>query len=164
MHRKYNSIEEKKICQIVNNQTYMCYYSILEGDHYLINVKSAKDIKSNGIVEKEPIKFLLKNKLKLQIGKFFNQSNSSFEGYIGPILLFNTCLNNDYRKNIFALKGSYDKMLYFDKMNSKFIDKFDKDVNFHFLNEFNENNYNNYISAKNFFIKEKNKIFDSFHL
>ena len=161
IHRKYNSIEEKKICQIVNNQTYICYYSILEGDHYLINVKSAKDIKSNGIVEKEPIKFLLKNKLKLQIGKFFNQSNSSFEGYIGPILLFNTCLNNDYRKNIFALKGSYDKMLYFDKMNSKFIDKFDKDMNFHFLNEFNENNYNNYISAKNFFIKEKNKIFDS---
>ena len=161
IHRKYNSIEEKKICQIVNNQTYMCYYSILEGDHYLINVKSAKDIKSNGIVEKEPIKFLLKNKLKLQIGKFFNQSNSSFEGYIGPILLFNTCLNNDYRKNIFALKGSYDKMLYFDKMNSKFIDKFDKDMNFHFLNEFKENNYNNYISAKNFFIKEKNKIFDS---
>ena len=160
MHRKYNSVEEKKICQIENNQTYMCYYSILEGDHYLINVKSAKDIKSNGFLEKEPIKFLLKNRLKLQIGKFFNQSNSSFEGYIGPILLFNTCLNNEYRKNIFILKGSYDKMLFFDKINSKFTDKFDKDVNFPFLNKPNEVN-NNYIAAKNFFMKEKNKILDS---
>ena len=93
-----------------------------------------KIMKSNGIVEKEPIKFLLKNKLKLQIGKFFNQSNSSFEGYIGPILLFNTCLKNEYRNNIFILKGSYDKMLYFDKINSKFVDKFDKDMNFPFLN------------------------------
>ena len=160
-HRKYNSTEEKKICEIVINQTYMCYYSILEGDHYVVNVKSAKDTKTGGIFEKEPIKFLLKNKLKLQIGKFFNQSNSSFEGYIGPILLFNTCLKNEYRKNIFILKGSYDKMLYFDKINSKFVDKFDKDMNFPFLNELNEDNYNNYFAAKNFFEKEKNKIFDS---
>ena len=160
-HRKYNSTEEKKICEIVNNQTYMCYYSILECDHYMINVKSAKDTKTSGVFEKEPIKFLLKNKLKLQIGKFFNQSNSSFEGYIGPILLFNTCLNNEYRKNIFILKGSYDKMLYFDKINSKFTDKFDKDENFPFLNEIDETNYNNFTAAKNFFVKEKNKIFDA---
>ena len=157
-HRKYNSTEEKKICEIAINQTYMCYYSILEGDHYVVNVKSPKDTKTGGIFEKEPIKFLLKNKLKLQIGKFFNQSNSSFEGYIGPILLFNTCLKNEYRNNIFILKGSYDKMLYFDKINSKFVDKFDKDMNFPFLNELNEDNYS---AAKNFFEKEKNKIFDS---
>ena len=161
MHRKYNSSDVKKICPIINNQTYMCYYSILEGDHFLINVKSAKDTKSPGILEKEPIKFLLKNKLKLQIGKFFNMSNSSFEGYIGPILLFNTYLNNEYRKNIFTLKGSYDKVLYFDKINSKFTDKFDKDVNFPFLNEFDETNYNNFTAAKNFFMKEKSKILDS---
>ena len=160
-HRKYNSTEEKKICEIVINQTYMCYYSILEGDHYIVNVKSAKDTKTGGVFEKEPIKFLLKNKLKLQIGKFFNQSISSFEGYIGPILLFNSCLKNEYRKNIFILKGSYDKMLYFDKINSKFVDKFDKDMNFPFLNELTEDNYNNYYAAKNFFEKEKNKIFDS---
>jgi len=69
-HRKYNSTEEKKICEIVNNQTYMCYYSILECDHYMINIKSAKDTKTSGIFVKEPVKFLLKNKLKLQIGKF----------------------------------------------------------------------------------------------
>jgi len=160
-HRKYNSSEEKKICDIENNRTYMCYYSILEGDHYMINVKSSKDTKTEGIIDKETIKFLLKNKLKLQIGKFFNQSNSSFNGYIGPILLFNTCFNDEYRKNIFILKGSYDKMLYFNNINSKFVDKFDKDMNFPFLNEVDETNYNNYSSAKSFFEKEKNKIFDA---
>ena len=160
-HRKYNSSEEKKICDIENNRTYMCYYSILEGDHYMINVKSSKDTKTEGIIDKEPIKFLLKNKLKLQIGKFFNQSNASFNGYIGPILLFNTCFNDEYRKNIFILKGSYDKMLYFNNINSKFVDKFDKDMNFPFLNEVDETNYNNYSSAKSFFEKEKNKIFDA---
>ena len=160
-HRKYNSTEEKKICEIVNNQTYMCYYSILECDHYMINVKSAKDTKTSGIFVKEPVKFLLKNKLKLQIGKFFSQSNSSFDGYIGPILLFNTCLTNEYRKYIFILKGSYEKMLYFDKFNSKFVDIFDKDINFPFLNEVDETNYNNYLAAKNFFEKEKNKVYDS---
>ena len=160
-HRKYNSTEEKKICEIVTNQTYMCYYSILEGDHYMINVKSSKDTKTSGIFIKEPIKFLLKNKLKLQIGKYFNQSNSSFDGYIGPIILFNTCLNNEYRKNIFILKGSYDKMLYFDNINSKFIDKYDKDMNFPFLNEVDENNYNNYSVPKTFFEKEKNKIYEA---
>ena len=160
-HRKYNSSEERKICDIENNQTYICYYSILEGDNYLINVKSSKDTETEGIIYKEPIMFLLKNKLKLQIGKFFNQSNSSFNGYIGPILLFNTCFNDEYRKNIFILKGSYDKMLYFDNINSKFVDKYDKDMNFPFLNEVDETNYNNFSSAKNFFEKEKNKIFDA---
>ena len=154
-------LRKKKICEIVNNQTYMCYYSILECDHYMINVKSAKDTKTSGIFVKEPVKFLLKNKLKLQIGKFFSQSNSSFDGYIGPILLFNTCLTNEYRKYIFILKGSYEKMLYFDKFNSKFVDIFDKDINFPFLNEVDETNYNNYSAAKNFFEKEKNKVYDS---
>ena len=160
-HRKYNSNQEIKICEIEINKTYMCYYSILECDHYIINVRSPKDIKSGGIFTKEPIKFFLKNKMKLQIGKFFNQSNSSFDGYIGPILLFNTCLNNEYRKNIFILKGSYDKMLYFENINSKFVDKYDKDMNFPFLNEYDETNYNNFSAPKIFFEKERKKIYDA---
>ena len=160
-HRKYNSNEEIKICEIVNDQTYMCYYHILEGDHFMVNVKSPKDTKTSGVFVKRSIKFLLKNKLKLQIGKFFSQSNSSFDGYIGPIILFNTCLSDEYRKNIFILKGSYDKMLYFDNINSKFVDKYDKDMNFPFLNEIDEKNYNNFSFSKDFFEKEKNKIYEA---
>ena len=161
-HRQYNSSEEIKLCEIEINKTYMCYYSILELDHYIINVKSPKDTKLNGTFVKKEIKFLLKNKLKLQIGKFCNQANSSFDGYIGPILLFNTCLNNEYRKNIFILKGSYDKMLYFDNINFKFVDKYDKDMNFPFLNEINDkDNYNNFSVPKNFFSKESNKIYEA---
>ena len=74
-----------------------------EGDHFMVNVKSPKDTKTSGVFVKRSIKFLLKNKLKLQIGKFFSQSNSSFDGYIGPIILFNTCLSDEYRKNIFTI-------------------------------------------------------------
>ena len=120
-HRKYNSNEEIKICDVTNNQTYMCYYSISENQdklYYMINVKSANDTKSGGVFIKKEIKLLLRNKLKLQIGKFFNQLNTSFEGYIGPILLFNISLTNECRKNIFILKGSYEKMLFFGNINS----------------------------------------------
>ena len=163
-HRKYNSNEEIKICDVTNNQTYMCYYSISENQdklYYMINVKSANDTKSGGVFIKKEIKLLLRNKLKLQIGKFFNQLNTSFEGYIGPILLFNISLTNECRKNIFILKGSYEKMLFFGNINSKFIDKYDKDMNFPFLNEADENNYNNYLAPKKYFEKEKSKIFDA---
>ena len=52
-------------------------------------------------------------------------------------------------------------MLYFDNINSKFVDKYDKDMNFPFLNEVDETNYSNFSSAKCFFEKEKNKIFDA---
>ena len=143
-HRKYNSAEEVKLCQIVPNTSYLCYYSIKEYDHFMINIKSAFDEASGGLFVKENIKFLLKNKLKLQIGKFFNQSNPCFDGYIGPILLFKCCFPTEYRRYIFGLKGSYEKMLFFGQYNTKFTDKYDKDIHCPFLNNPKDeiNNYN----------------------
>ena len=161
-HRKYNSKDEIKICDIVNNVTYMCYYDILEKGHFSINVKSSKDNKNGSIIIKEPIQLLIKNaKLKLQIGQFFHQSNSNFDGYIGPIIIFNTCLTTEQIRNIFFLKGSYEKVLYFDNFNSKFLYKHDKNINCPFIIEADEINYNNYLAAKNFYENQKNKIIDS---
>ena len=161
-HRKYHSAEEMKLCEVKKNQTYICYYSIKEFDYFMINIKSTSDVNSGGLFVKEKIKFLLKNKLRLQIGRFnkiHNQSNTSnfcFEGYIGPILLFKY-FNPDLRKYIFGLKGSYEKLLYFNEYNSKFADKYDKDTNCPFLNNPNDEN-NNFIFSKNALINGKMNI------
>ena len=158
-HRKYHSADEIKLCEVIKNQTYLCYYSIKEFDYFMINIKSTSDLNSGGLFVKENIKFLLKNKLRLQIGRFFkinNQSASSnlcFEGYIGPILLFKY-FNPDLRKYIFGLKGSYEKLLYFTEYNSKFADKYDKDTNCPFLNNPNDEN-NSFIVSKNALINGK---------
>ena len=129
-HRKYGSINEIEICNVKENETYLCYYSIKNHSKYKISVKSTSNPKP--IKLKEDINFLLNNKLKLQIGRFFSQQSLRFEGYIGPILLFKN-LPEDCVENIFGLKGSYEKMLYLGQYNFKFIDKYDKDFNCPFL-------------------------------
>ena len=130
-HRIFNTDNDIELCEIINNKTYLCIYSIKEHDSFWISIQnvSSSNSKLPELFEKQRYPHLLKNKLKLQIGKFFNQSNPAFEGYIGPILLFNYCIPLEYRKYIFGLKGSYEKMIYFDEYNSNFINKYDKDEN-----------------------------------
>ena len=158
-HRKYNKLDELELCQIKENETYICYYSIKEHDHYIVNIKSASDKSFGGIFKKEDIKFLLNNKLKLQVGKFFNQSSACFDGYMGPIILFKSCLHNDFRKYTFGLKGSYEKILYFGEYNYKFTDKYDKDVNCPFFN--NPKEENNYMAIKKGVIERKKELKDN---
>ena len=129
-HRKYGSSNEIEICKIKENETYLCYYSIRIHSKFKIMVKSASNPKPISI--KEEINFLLNNKLKLQLGRFFTQQSLRFEGYIGPVLFFKN-LTEDCVENIFGLKGSYEKVLYLNKYNFKFIDKYDKDFNCPFL-------------------------------
>ena len=156
-HRKYNESEEMKIFEIKENETYICYYSIKEHDHFMINIKTYTHLNTGGYFFKENIKFLLKNKLKLQIGKFFNSSVRSFDGYMGPIILFNCCLPTECRRNIFGLKGSYEKMLYFSDYNYKFLDKYDKDVNCPFLNNPKDES-NNFLCNKKALTERKFKM------
>ena len=153
-HRKYNESEEMKLFEIKENETYICYYSIKEHDHFMINIKGPTDLNTGGFFHKENIKFLLKNKLKMQVGKFFNSSARSFDGYMGPIILFNCCLPNECRRNIFGLKGSYEKMLYFGEYNYKFLDKYDKDVNCPFLNN-PKDEINNFLCSRKALIDKK---------
>ena len=156
-HRKYNESKEVELCKVIENQTYLCCYSIKEHEYYKINIRSASDSKPEGFRKEEKIKFLLKNKLKLQVGKFFNQSTSCFDGYIGPILLFNFCFPEDYIQNVFGLKGSYEKMLYFGNYNFKFIDKYDKDVNCPIFNN-PKDEKNNFLANRKAWINKKFKI------
>ena len=158
-HRKYHSSDEMKLCEIIKNKTYLCYYSIKEFDHFMISIKSTSDLNSGGLFVKENVKFLLKNKLRLQIGRFFkihNQTSASnlcFEGYIGPVLLFKY-FPPELRKCVFGLKGSYEKLLYFTEYNSKFSDKYDKDINCPFLNDPKDEN-NSFLFSKNALINGK---------
>ena len=158
-HRKYGKPDELELCKIKENETYICYYSIKEHDHYIINIKSSSDKSFGGIFKKEEINFLMNNKVKLQVGKFFNQTTLCFDGYIGPILLFKNVLTNDFRKFTFGLKGSYEKLLYFGDYNYKFIDKYDKDVNCPFFNNTKEEC--NYSACKKGASERKKELQDS---
>ena len=125
-HRKYNSDKDIELCKVKENETYMCYYSIKEHKKFVIIIKSNSN--SNPFKKEEDIKFLLNNKLKLSVGRFFAKESLRFEGYIGPVLLFKS-LPNEIIPNIFGLKGSYEKMLFLGEYNYTFTDKYDKDIN-----------------------------------
>ena len=163
-HRKYGSAEEMKLCEISENQTYLCYYTIKEHDNFIINIKTTSDLHTGGLYVKENFKSLLKNKLRLQVGKFLkNPSQSStqlyFDGYIGPIIMFRNYFP-DLRKVVFGLKGSYEKILYFTEYNSKFVDKYDKDMNCSFFND-PKDKPNNFLECKTSFINSKIDIKDN---
>ena len=86
----------------------------------------------------------------MQVGKFLknpNQPISYFDGYIGPIIMFRNYFP-DLRKIVFGLKGSYEKILYFTEYNSKFIDKYDKDMNCSFFNDPKDSN-NSFLESNN---------------
>ena len=155
-HRKYGSAEEMKLCEVITDQTYLCYYTIKEHDNFIINIKTTSDLHTGGLYVKENFKSLLKNKLRMQVGRFLknpNQPISYFDGYIGPIIMFRNYFP-DLRKIVFGLKGSYEKILYFTEYNSKFIDKYDKDMNCFFFNDPKDSN-NSFLESKNAFINSK---------
>ena len=139
-HRKFNSSEELKLCDINKNKTYICYYSIMEYNEYIIHIQSEIDKKP--FIYKDKFKAFLKSKLNLQAGKFFNSPTSCFDGYIGPILLFKCCLTGEQKALIFGLKGSYEKSLFFEDYNFNFTDKYDKDVNLPLSNKKDIKNFN----------------------
>ena len=106
-----------KLCAIIENQTYLCYYSIKEKDTYSIQVMD----KNGKILCEHRYKFttnLKKNNVLIQIGKY-NQQN--FEGLMGPILIF----KSEIPKNLFLLKGFYEKALYYQYFNTNEIDMYD---------------------------------------
>ena len=153
-HRKFNSSEELKLCEVAENKTYICYYGIKEYEHFIINIKPFSGPEKNIFEIKDDFKSFLKSKLNLSAGRFFTQTNSSFTGYIGPIILFKCCFNPELRTLLFGLKGSYEKMLFLEDYNFQFITKYDKDYNCPFMNDPNDKN-NNFIECKKK-IKAKN--------
>ena len=106
-----------KLCEIDENQAYLCYYSIKEKDSYSIQVMN----KDGKVICEHRYKFIIqlkKNNVLIQIGKY-NQQN--FEGFMGPVLIF----KSDIPKNIFALKGYYEKALFYQCFNTNEIDMYD---------------------------------------
>ena len=115
--KHFNNEQKKKICNIELNQTYLCYYRIKEKDCFIQVIN-----KEQQFLFKNKFQYQLKKNILLQIGKL-NQQN--FEGYMGPVLIFRKHLD-DLTKNIFALKGLYEKALYFKDFDTNEIDIYDK--------------------------------------
>ena len=118
-----NFLNEKKskICDIKENQTYLCFYGIKEKENYVIQIASKE---SFVIKNKFPIPFK-KTNILLQIGKY-NQQN--FEGYIGPVLIYRKFLE-DIPKYFFQLKGLYERGIYYHDYNTSEIDIYEKITN-----------------------------------
>ena len=122
IHRIFNSNEEIKICEIKQNQVYICYYSIKANDNYIYDIRTAKDKYS------EINKFAgdINKSLTLKIGNFMKKN---FEGYIGTILLYQKYLSEEHKTNILDLKGYYDRILFFYGYDNSYQDKYDKNLN-----------------------------------
>ena len=106
-----------KLWPIVENQTYLCYYSIKEKDSYSIQVMD----KDGKVLCEHRYKFttqLKKNNVLIQIGKYKQQN---FEGHMGPVLIF----KSEIPKNLFLLKGFYEKALSYQYFNTNEIDMYD---------------------------------------
>ena len=79
-----------KLWPIVENQTYLCYYSIKEKDSYSIQVMD----KDGKVLCEHRYKFTKKkkkNNVLIQIGKYKQQN---FEGHMGPVLIFKSEIPN----------------------------------------------------------------------
>ena len=128
-YKQFKANKNYNICNIKNNQTYLCYFSIKEHNILDLTIKSDNfefevcDVYND---------FLKKN-MTMRIGRYDRQN---FEGYIGPILIFKELFENEYKNYIFSLKGYYDKILYFHEYNTNQNDKYDKYIN-HILNDDN---------------------------
>ena len=109
-----------KICSISENQTYLCYYTVKEKENYSLQITSKESYSI-----KNKFNFLLKKTIYMQIGKY-NQQN--FEGFIGPVLIFRKQIE-DIPKNLFQLKGLYEKGIYYHDYNTNEIDIYDKLMN-----------------------------------
>ena len=106
-----------KLCAVIENQTYLCYYSIKEKDTYSIQVMD----KEGKVICEHRYKFttlLKKNNVLIQIGKYKQQN---FEGYMGPVLIF----KGEIPKSLFLLKGFYEKALFYQCFNTNEIDMYD---------------------------------------
>ena len=89
-------------------KTYVLYFEVNNYD-YLITVKSG--------LEETMKKFTIKDRINgcyyFQIGWLVE--DISFEGYLGPVLVFNTIFDDEFKKNLFALKCNYLQVFYVGK-------------------------------------------------
>ena len=132
-----------EICVIEKDLTYIVCYSFIQNSSFEIIVKS------NNIYDiKIPFKMNYKKSSIIQIGKSQN-NESNFEGFIGPILLFNSDFNVEFFKNLLNLKGSYEKLLYLNYSDTTAIDKYDRNLNY----ILDSVNYSDYLLSANYFKK-----------
>ena len=134
-----------EIAEIEKQITYLICYNFIQNSNLSILINSDK-LKKNFNLD---YKINFKKSLILYIGKY---NYCDFEGYIGPILLFNSDFSSLFYENLINLKGSYEKILYYNNADTSAIDKYDRNMNY--IIEIVNNNID-YISSVNYFKKNK---------
>jgi hypothetical protein len=109
----YYNFDNKKyeICEIQKQITYLICYNFIQNSKLNILINSDKLKKEF----KLDYKINYKKSIILYVGKF---NKYDFEGYIGPILLFNSDFSSDFYDNLINLKGSYEKILYYNSADT----------------------------------------------
>ena len=119
-----NFFNDKKteIINIEENQIYICCYSIKEKNYFCLQIFNRE---TELIKYKNKFTNELKKNMDIIVGKL-NPSNSIFDGYIGPILIFKKYFE-DIPPIFLSLKGGYEKALFYLRdYNTTAIDIYDK--------------------------------------
>ena len=143
------------IDNIVNNKTYLVVVEYFKSKMKIYLNGNKKEFNSINI------NYKFKSSLKigyipkdiLEYNKIFQllPNISHFNGIIGTLIFFNNILDEkDFANNIFKLKGRYDEILLLNN---------DKNIDYYFnYEEYNSFFDNEYIKAKNYFMKLSKKI------
>ena len=147
-HKEYCSEKILPLTAINENFTYIIYYTIKQKKNYLITIRG----ENMNITHEKKFHGEINNKqITINLGKF-NQNN--FEGYLGPVLLFNKNLEENDLKYIIPWKGSYERILYFHDYNMIGINKYDKLTNY--INENMSNKQEIFYNSIKYFKENEN--------
>ena len=124
LHVEYFNNDSKRLCSITPGSNYIVFVSYSIDSPLQIQIKSQKDF--NGYIIEQSLTTPLSNELILHIGKY---SSKIFEGYIGPVIMFKDVFTDEFKSFTFALKGSYEKMLYCKSYSTSQIDKYEPSKN-----------------------------------
>ena len=114
----------KRLCPITPGNNYIVFVSYTTESPLQIQIKSQKDF--NVFTIEQSVNMSLSCELKLYVGKY---ASRVFEGYIGPVIVFKDVFPDEFKSYTFALKGSYEKMLYCKSYSTSQIDKYEPSKN-----------------------------------
>jgi hypothetical protein len=121
LYKNFCSDKKIKIFDIIENQTYLCFFSVKEKENYIIQIVS-KELYS----VKNKFQFSLKKmNATLHIGKMGLQN---FEGFMGPVIIFRKFLE-EIPKYFFPFKGEYENAAFFHDYNTNEVDIYENIMN-----------------------------------
>ena len=121
LYKNFCSDKKIKIFDIIENQTYLCFFSVKEKENYIIQIVS-KELYS---VKNKLQLSLKKMNTTLHIGKMGLQN---FEGFMGPVIIFRKFLE-EIPKYFFPFIGEYENAAFFHDYNTNEVDIYENIMN-----------------------------------